>query len=216
MSRTTVLIADDHPIFRRGLRDIIEDSADFRVVAEAGDGISARRQIELTAPDIAVIDLAMPRMDGFELVAWAGRHRPALRCVIMTMYTEDEFLDRALELGAAGYLIKEDANDELLRCLQVVRDGGRFVSPTVGRHRPRLSPTVDAAIVERLARLTPAQRRIMKYVGQYKTSKEIGRILNISYRTVQNHRANICRELDLEGPNSLIEFAVRYGDLIQD
>src|SRR5262245_17107361 len=119
----TVLIADDHPLFRRGLREAIEEGGQFRVVAEAGDGETAIRQIEHHAPTVAFIDLAMPVKDGLAVAAWSAHAASATRIVIMTLHKERDFVDRAVQLGAAGYMVKDDAKDEILRCLDLLVQG---------------------------------------------------------------------------------------------
>lgn len=209
MKAATVLIADDHPLFRRGLRAAIEDSNRFRVVAEAGDGESAIRQIERHDPTAAFVDLAMPIKDGLAVAAWAAEKRPLLRVVIMTLYKERDFVDRAVALGAAGYLVKDDAQDEVLRCLEMVIDGEFFLSPSVGAPNPVPPAVADPAELASVTRLTPAQRSVLKLLAEYRTSKEIARQLEISPKTVENHRANIVAALGLHGANALLQFAVR-------
>lgn len=214
MTARPILIADDHPIFRRGLREIIEESPRYIVAAEAGDGQSAIRHLELGRFDAAVLDLAMPERGGLQVLEWARQHAPETVCVVLTMYADKGYLDRAFELGARGYLLKDDANDELIRCLDVACAGGTYVSPKVGHSSSAILTSPDGTLGEKLAALTPAQRTVLRLVSEFKTSKEIGRELGISYRTVQNHRANICRALGLDGPNALVEFAVREKDFL--
>lgn len=207
-----VLIADDHPMMRRGLRDIVAGNARYTVVGEAGDGRSAVRQLELLKPELAVIDLAMPELDGFGVAEWARAHQPALGIALLTMYAEPAYLERARALGIAGYLLKDDAEEELLRCLDTVAAGGRYVSPSIGHTTVRPPPPAEAAVM--IARLTPAQRAILKHLAEARTSKEIARLAGLSYRTVQNHRANMAEALGLSGPNRLLDFAIRYRDLV--
>lgn len=209
MRGASVLIADDHPLFRRGLRAAIEESNRFRVVAEAGDGESAIRQIERHDPTVAFVDLAMPIKDGLAVVAWASENRPVMRAVVMTLYKESDFVDRAVALGAAGYLVKDDAQDEVLRCLDTVMDGEFFLSPSVGAPNPLPPAVADPAETAAVTRLTPAQRSVLKLLADYRTSKEIARLLAISPKTVENHRANIVTALGLHGVNALLQFAVR-------
>jgi DNA-binding NarL/FixJ family response regulator len=196
------------------LREIIEESPRYIVAAEASDGQSAVRHLELGRFDAAVLDLAMPERGGLQVLEWARQHAPETVCVVLTMYADKGYLDRAFELGARGYLLKDDANDELIRCLDVACAGGTYVSPKVGHPSSAILAPPDGTLGEMLAALTPAQRTVLKLVSEFKTSKEIGRELGISYRTVQNHRANICRALGLDGPNALVEFAVREKDFL--
>ena len=206
-----VLIADDHPIFRHGLRSLIEEKGDMEVVAEAQDGASAMRQIEYLGPDVAVLDLAMPVADGLAVAAWIGENAPAVAAVILTMYDDRAYLERALELGVRGYLLKDDAHDELVRCVEQVAKGERYISPNIGRDRKLVLPDLDRASAL-IAQLTPGQRQVLRLLTDDKTSKDIAQELGLSYRTVQNHRAHIVETLGLGGHNALLAFANRYRD----
>ena len=215
MSVTTVLVADDHPLFRRGLRDTLAAHPRFAVVAEAGDGAAAIDAIARLAPAIAILDLAMPGKDGLAVVDWAHRHAPATRTVIMTLYKERAFVDRAASLGASGYLVKDDAEAELLRCLDAIGDGEFYLSAAAAAPNPA-PPAMppDPALSSRMARLTAAQRLVLRHLADYRSSKEIARLLAISPKTVENHRANVAAALDLHGPNALLRFAVRHREEI--
>ena len=209
MRITTVLIADDHPLFRRGLRSVIDDSGRFRVVAEAGDGGSAIQQIERHGPIVAIIDLAMPVKDGLAVVAWLAQNKPLTRAVIMTLYKERDYVDRAVALGAAGYLVKDDAQEEVLRCLDAVLEGDFYLSPSVGAPNPAPPAALDGTEAATVARLTPSQRSVLKLLADYRTSKQIAHMLAISPKTVENHRTNVTAALGLRGHNALLQFAVR-------
>ena len=214
MTPAAVLVADDHPLFRRGLRVAIDESGRYHVVAEAGDGETAIRQIERSAPTIALVDLAMPVKDGLAVLAWATAHAPQTRVVIMTLYKERDYVDRAVSLGAAGYLVKDDAQDEVLRCLDAVREHEFYLSPSVGSPNPQPPAPDEATVRAALARLTPAQRSVLRLLADYRTSKEIARLLTISPKTVENHRTNIAGALSLRGPNALLQYAVRHRGLL--
>lgn len=206
-----ILVVDDHPMFRRGVRDILEQVDSVDSIIEADNGATAMRQIELLAPDIAIVDLALPEIDGLELIAWIADQAAGIRCIVLTMYDEQRYLERALELGACGYVLKDDAEGELTRCLEVMESGDTYVSPRFGRPRARLYPLRDPALETRLAALSETQRAVLAKVAEFKTSKEIAAELGISFRTVQNHRNAIALKLELTGPNQLLRFAARYG-----
>ncbi len=208
-----VLIADDHPLFRRGLAQIIDTLSGFKVIAEAGDGHEALQQLRECTPHIAILDIAMPGKDGLEIAqALQEQTDSDIKIVFLTMYREEAYLDRALELGAVGYLLKENAVSEVVQCLQAIVQGQIYVSPSLSTHLVRRAQDREALqqLVPALKTLTPTERRILRLIAANKTSREIAASLHVSVRTVQNHRNHICRKLDLRGHNKLLEFAIRH------
>jgi DNA-binding NarL/FixJ family response regulator len=199
---TNILIADDHPIFRRGVLDIIEENQQFHVIAEVDDGEKALRALNNTQPAIAILDIAMPVIDGLAKTHhWSSR--PVF--VILTMYDDLSNLRNVLEFGALGYLLKDNTESELINCLQAVRMGKQYISASV-------SPALDrapASSPDLLEQLTPTERKILLLIADYKTSHSVAELLSSSIRTVEKHRANICLKLDLHGHNALVEFATR-------
>lgn len=206
-----VLIVDDHPMFRRGVRDILAEHPLISSIAEAEDGASAIDNMQRTPPDVAVFDLALPEVDGLQLVAWVNANSPGTACIVLTMYDDREYLDRALELGVRGYILKDDSEAELHRCLDAISAEDSWVSPRFGRPRGRLYPLRDPAVETALAALTPAQREVLVHIGRFMTSMQIATELGVSVRTVQNHRYAIARRLELAGPHELLRFTCRYG-----
>jgi len=201
-----VLIADDHPLFRHGLRAALEARPDVVVVAEAADGREAIEQIRVHDPDVAILDLSMPELDGLEVLAQAATWPRAPSFVVLTMH--DAYASRAFELGALGYVLKEDATAEIVTCVERVVRGERFVSPALAGAS---AAEVAAPAIEELS---AAERRVLRLVGQHKTSREIAEVLHLSPRTVQNHRANMCRKLGLEGSQALLRFALEHRDAL--
>lgn len=208
MTEKKVLIADDHPIFRRGVRHLIEQYEGMSVVAEANDGLSAIRQIGFHEPDIVIVDLFMPNIDGLGVVQWAAENAKDTACIILTMQTDDALIERAIALGARGYLFKEDAYDQLQHCLEAVCAGQTYTSPSLASPAVLQSP-IDSEVLARLEQLTQTQLTLLQMLAEFKTSKEIADLMHISHRTVQNHRLNICSVLDVQGSGKLLEFAVR-------
>lgn len=205
------MIADDHPIFRGGLRTIVEKEAGFRVVAEAEDGRSALDQIVEHQPDVAILDLDMPGMDGFTVARELAKKDTPTRIVILTMHKDEMHFNQAVDLGIRGYLIKDGAAAEAVGCIKAVVSGQEYFSPALTSFlMNRLRRASGQASAQNLADLTPAERRVIYLLAQLKTSKEIAADLGVSPRTVENHRAHICAKLDLQGSHALTKFALQH------
>jgi DNA-binding NarL/FixJ family response regulator len=213
MIQRRILLADDHPVFRRGLRAVIEETGRYQVVAEADNGEAAIQALAAHSPDLAVVDLAMPRKDGFEVARWAAERRPETRIVLLTLYKATAYVDRAVALGVSGYVVKDDAESQIVHCLDTVHDGEFYASPNLSR--PSAPPPPIVASDNRdLDKLTPAQRAVLRLVANYRTSREIAEVLGISVKTVENHRANSALRLNLHGPNALLRYAVRNREML--
>lgn len=212
-----IVIADDHPIVRKGLREVIEQEADLTVVAEAGDGAAALASIETDSPAIAVLDLSMPKMDGFKVAEEVRRRELHVAIIFLTMHDEPEFLQRAMELGK-GYLLKESALTEVVDGIRSVAAGRAFVSASfAGALFERNSKVKEfEKEVPGLSALTPMERRILKLISGGKPSKMIAADLHVHPRTVETHRANISQKLQLTGANSLLRFALENKSKLLD
>jgi len=203
-----ILIADDHPVFRRGLHQIIAAQPAYRV-EEAADGVSALRLIQSFKPEVCILDINMPNLDGLGVLrAMRRQHLPG-QVIFLTMHKEEDLFNEALNLGAKGYVLKESAVGEILQSIETVAAGRSYISPGLTDYL--LSRHEGARILAQekpgLARLTPTERRILKLIAEDKTSKEIAQDLGISPRTVENHRTNICEKLDVHGIHALVKFA---------
>lgn len=207
----TVLIADDHPIFRQGLKHVLESLSWLKVIGEADNGESALILIDRLQPDILILDIAMPGQDGLSVLEKSRAQRPDRIVIIITSYDDKAYLDRAMDLGAKGYLLKDNAAENLVQCLETVLAGQVFISPSLGGVRSIL-PAVSSPDSSLLERLTKTEKRVLALVAEYMTSKEIANKLNVSYRTVQNHRAHICDKLNLKGAHQLMSFALQNKD----
>jgi len=207
--KTTILIADDHPIFRKGLREVVETDPNLRLVCEVGDGEQALREIESLRPDVAILDIHMPRRSGMDVARAVWTKGLAVRLIVLTMYDDEVLFNEAMGLGVLGYVLKENAVEDLLNAIRAAHAGRTFISPSVAdyllnRHRQkedlnRSNPGLQS--------LTPAERRILKLIAEDRTTKEIADDLKISPRTVETHRQNISTKLDLSGSHSLLKFA---------
>lgn len=210
-SEIHIVIADDHPIVRRGLRQTIEGDLQLKVLAEADDGEEAIRLIEELGPEIAVLDVDMPKLDGFEVAREVRTRGLATRIVFLTIHSEEDLFQAAMDLGVSGYILKDSAIFELVAGIKAVAEGKYFVTPSLTEFLIRRRPlTAETTAEEPLAKLTPSERRVTKLIAEYKSNKEIADELFIHYRTVENHRANICQKLELRGRNALLKFALEH------
>ncbi len=212
-NKTRILVADDHPIFLRGLAQIIETDVAFTIVAEASHGEQALQLIREEQPDIAVLDINMPQKDGFQVVnEMRSQGFSGTKIVFLTMYDDESYLDSALDLGVSGYLLKENATGEVLHCLRAILNGRLYISPTLSGYLVARQKQREALLqkVSGLNALTPSERKILRLLARGLTSRDMAATLHISIRTVQNHRNNICRKLDLRGHNKLLEFAIQH------
>jgi DNA-binding NarL/FixJ family response regulator len=213
--RIRIVFADDHATFRRGLRELLELERDFEVVAECGDGDAALAAIERERPDIALLDFDMPGKDGFAVVRALRERDLDTPVVLLTMHGRDDLLREAFALGVRGYVVKDGFEPDVVHAIRAIRQGQPFISSSLSAS---LLTAVEGAaspaspIAPELQRLTPAEMRVLRLIAEFKTSKEIANDLGISYRTVENHRANIAAKLNLEGSRALSRFAALHRE----
>jgi DNA-binding NarL/FixJ family response regulator len=209
-ARTSVLIVDDHPLFRQGLRQLIVSDSRFELVGEAGDGTEALQFIVARKPAIAVLDVNLPGISGLEIARRIQDDKLSTRVVILTMFKEEETCNRALDLGVLGYVLKENAVQDILNSLVAVAKGEHYLSPTISSYLVRRRGRANALTTQQpgLDNLTKAERRVLGLIAAKKTSREIAAELFISPRTVEAHRANISTKLGLRGSHSLLQFAL--------
>ncbi len=208
--KTSVLVCDDHPIFREGLSRLVKEQESLELIGEYGDGNPAIQKIRELKPEIAVLDISMPEMDGIEVARLIQDENLPTKIVILTMYKEKVYFDRAMDAGVMGYLLKENATVDLLSCINKVSKGEYYVSSLLSgllieREKQIKSFRQEIPAIETL---TETERKVLRLIAENKTSKEIAANLFISYRTVENHRQHICDKLNLHGPHRLLEFAL--------
>jgi DNA-binding NarL/FixJ family response regulator len=205
----TVLIVDDHPIFRRGLCGILAGDPALRLVGEAADGEEAWRLIRELQPAVAVLDIHMPKPNGLQLARLVSTQYPRVGLIILTMDAEEALLNEALSLGIRGYLLKESAVADLLQAVHHVAAGDCYISPALSGALVRRSTRREALQEQKtgLRALTPSERKILRLIAEDRTSKEIADLLQCSVRTVETHRQNISQKLELSGSHSLLRFA---------
>jgi DNA-binding NarL/FixJ family response regulator len=212
MKKTKVFVVDDHPIFRRGLRDVILGEPGLEVVGEAGDGKTALEQIKATRPDVAILDVHLPDMDGLEVCLALQRLHPPVPVVMLTLQDQESTFNAAMDAGAQSYLLKENAVQEVIQAVRAVIAGNIFFSPAVARFMLTRRQRASALREEKsgMNALTPTERLVLRLVADNKTNKEIGGELCISHRTVETHRTHICEKLNLQGPRALLQFAMEH------
>jgi DNA-binding NarL/FixJ family response regulator len=212
MNKIRLVIADDHPVFVKGLRQVLMGDPSLEVVAEARDGDAALQCIQEHKPEVAVLDIEMPKKDGFEVVRAIQTQQPDLAVVFLTMHKNEALFNAAVDLGVQGYVLKDSALAEIVESVRAVAAGHSFVSPVlssflVGRRRRAQSLLAGQPT---LRDLTATERRVLQLIADSKTSAQIAQELFVSVRTVEHHRANICTKLSLHGSNALLRFALAH------
>jgi len=211
-ARTRTFVIEDHPVFRQGLRQVIERDKAFEVVGEADNGEAALELMQRIATDIAIIDISLPRLSGLDLARCLHERRNPAKIIILTMHKEEDVFNSAVNLGVRGYLLKDNAVSDILGCLRAVAAGEYYFSPALSAHllRRRNRAARLAENQPGLDLLTTAERRILNLVAANKTSRQIGAELFISHRTVEAHRGSICTKLNLNGSHCLLQFAIEH------
>jgi DNA-binding NarL/FixJ family response regulator len=205
-----LVIADDHAMFRQGIKKILQENRDLKVVGEATDGLELINLLKKIAPDVVILDISMPTIRGIEATREIKSVHPDIKILILTMHKRKEYLYHCLAAGAEGYLLKEDADTELYAAIKKVKEGGVYISPILSEEltddfvqmcRGDLKIPSD--------KLTSRERQVVKLIAEGKKNKEIAEILCISIRTVENHRANIMKKLKLRNTSELVKYAIR-------
>jgi len=208
-----IILGDDHSVIRRGLRLVLEQQKDFEVVGEASDGREAVSLAEAHKPDIAVLDITMPNLNGIEAARQITAKGPATSIIMLSMHADESFVLRALKAGARGYVLKEAPEADLVQAVRLVSGGKSFFSPAVSRllvedYVRRLQ---DKDIEDSYDLLTSREREILQLIAEGKSNKDIANMLNLSLYTVETHRSNILEKLNLHSVPELILYAVRKG-----
>jgi DNA-binding NarL/FixJ family response regulator len=211
MKPIRVLLADDHALVRAGIRALLEGLAGVEVIAEASNGLDALALLKAKQPDVALVDIAMPGLNGLEVVARAAIACPHVRVLLLSMHANEEYVMQALRAGAAGYLIKGANPAELEVAVQAAARGETYLSPAVSKHvvhdvRQRAAETDNP-----FERLTPRQREVLQLIAEGRTTKEIARALKIGVKTVETHRAQLMARLNIHDVAGLVRYAIRQG-----
>ena len=213
MGRVRILLADDHTIVRQGLRKVLEERPEWEVVAEAGDGREAVRLAEQHRPDVAIVDVAMPLLNGIETTRQITKRVPNTRVLVLSMHADEAYVTQILQAGATGYLLKDSADVDLVKAVEEAVSGRSFFSPAIARvmlddYRRQLT---DKGASDRYEILSEREREIFQLIAEAKANKEIAALLNVSTSTVETHRAHIMEKLDLHSAAEIVLYAVRRG-----
>jgi len=209
-AKIRVLLADDHTLLRSGIRALLEDEPDILVVGEADDGREAVRLAHQLRPNLVLMDIAMPLLNGLEATRQIKREHPEIKVLVLTMYDHEEYFRQVLEAGASGYIIKRAAANELVAAIRAVSSGESVLSPAITRYLVEDYLSGESRKDEEDPdTLSPREREVLQLIAEGKTSREIAELLNLSIKTVQSHRASLMRKLDLHDRGDLIKYAIQ-------
>ena len=212
-TKIRIVLGDDHTLVRQGLRKILEDQPDWEVVAEASDGREAVRQTLAMQPDVVVLDIGMPLLNGIEATRQIVRRFANSNVLILSMHAEEAYITQAMKAGARGYILKDSADTELIRAVLAVAAGKAFFSPAVAKVMldDYVRHLAEKGIVDRFESLSEREREIFQLIAEAHTNKAIAHLLSVSPATVETHHAHILQKLDLHNTAELVLYAVRRG-----
>ncbi len=209
-----ILIADDHTIVRHGLARLLEEQPDLKVVGEANNGQSAVDQAVALKPDIVIMDIAMPRMNGIEAAKRIRKQLPKTKILILSMYSHEHYIHELLETGVSGYLLKDSSGRDIIKAIRSAMKNETFLSPTISKvlmDTYRSPNRKCTSIAERYNQLSNREREVFQLIGEGHSTREIADMLCVSISTIKSHRANIMEKLNIESPVKLIHFAIQLG-----
>jgi DNA-binding NarL/FixJ family response regulator len=216
MPSVSILIADDHELVRKGIRTVLEVRSGWQVVAEASDGREAVKKTQELKPQVAILDISMPLLNGLEATRQIAKVAPQTKVLILTMHEADPMIQQILQAGARGYLLKSDASLDLVSAVEALLRNKTFFTPKVGQivlegYLNKNPKGADEDAGNNALRLTARQRQIVQLLAEGKSSKEVAVVLDISVKTAETHRANIMRRLDCHSVTDLVHYAIRNG-----
>ena len=209
MDAYTIILADDHAMLREGIRKIIERIEDVQISGEVNDGIELLELLKKSSPNLVILDISMPNLRGLEAIREIKKTYPKVKILVLTMHKKKEFLRQALQDGADGFLLKEDAGSELIRAVQTVRNGGKYLSPLLSSVLTSLALEEEKTEV-----LTMREREVLKLLTEGKGAKEIAAALYISPHTVRRHRSNIMEKLNIKNLADLVKYAISQNYIL--
>lgn len=205
-----VVIADDHVLIRRGLVQVLKRESTYSII-ETDNGKDALELIKNESPDVALLDIEMPEMTGFEVARVVHKEGLSVDIVFLTMHKDEAMFNKAMDIGVKGYVLKDNTISEIVACLEMVAKGRSYISPVISDYLLQRTQNKNTSESDgsKLDLLTESERRILKLVAEMYTSQEIAEKLHVSLNTVQNHRSNMCQKLDLSGTHALLKFATK-------
>jgi DNA-binding NarL/FixJ family response regulator len=212
MPKTRVLLVEDHTVVRQGLRKILENDPQIEIIGEVGNGREALSAAERLTPNVAIVDISLPSLNGIEVTRQLAKVAPNTRVLILSMHTDEAYVRQSLKAGAKGYLLKDADDQDLLRAVSALSGGGSYFSPVISRmlldgylhDGPQVS-------TDELSVLSDREREVLQLVAEGKSNKEVAQLLNLSVSTVESHRKHIMEKLDLHNTAAMVRFAVRKG-----
>lgn len=217
MNPYRIIIADDHSLIRQGLKSLICADQSFQIVAEAGDGRELLDLLQQTLPDMVIVDITMPHLNGIEAVGQIKKQFPELAVLVLTMHASSQYFYQAIIAGAQGYLIKDDSENELLNAIKTIREGRSYISPQLS---PEFTDEILASFRDQakvpFVFLSERERQVLKMVVHGCSSKQIGEVLNLSPRTIDHHRASLLKKFKMKNTVDLVNHVVRNAVLLPD
>ena len=211
MRKLRLLLGDDHPLVRHGLRKILEERPEWEVVSEVGEGREAVREAIAHKPDVAILDVAMPLLNGIDAAQQIVRRAPETRILMLSMHADEAYVMRAVQAGATGYMVKDAAGKELLTAIESVAAGRPYFSPAIERLLQDDRRTPASGFADRYDRLSVREREVFQLIAEAKSNKEVAVLLGISPATVETHRARILQKLDVHSIAEVVRYAARRG-----
>ena len=208
-----ILLADDHTIVRQGLARLLEDQTDLRVVGEATNGLMALEKATALKPDIVIMDIAMPLMNGIEAAKRIRKQLPETKILILSMYSHEHYIHQLLETGISGYLLKDSSGRDIISAIKAAMKGETFLSPSISKKvvESYLSPQKSSSMEERYKQLSNREREVFQLIAEGHSTKRIGEMLYVSVSTVKSHKGNIMEKLGISNPIRLVHFAIKLG-----
>jgi two-component system, NarL family, response regulator DegU len=217
MQQISIIIADDHPLFRSGVRSVLENADNFKILAESGNGLETLNLITKLKPDVAVLDFQMPELNGIEITEKLRALKNPVKIILLTMHDAKRIFFKALDAGVNGYLLKDDAVLEIVNAINAIYADEQYISKSLVNLliKKAAAPSADDNISKLLAQLTAAENKVLSLITDLRTTGEIADILFISKRTIENHKVNIARKLCLESSKDLLRFVIQNSEYIR-